>query len=138
MEYSGTVDKPVILFDGVCNLCSGFVQTIIKLDPGGKFQFASLQSEFGLEVRRKAGLDTVGLNTVILYAPPQIFTRSDVPLEIARRLGGVWKLALVGYLLPKGIRNYLYDWVARNRYRWFGKKETCWLPTPELKQRFLS
>jgi len=129
--------KPVILFDGVCNLCNGFVQTTISIDPQGKFQFAALQSEFGQEVMDKASLPVNELNTVILYDDGKIFTHSDVPLEICRRLGGVWSLFLVFKLIPRALRNRLYDWVASNRYRWFGKSESCMIPTPELRKRFL-
>jgi predicted DCC family thiol-disulfide oxidoreductase YuxK len=129
--------KPVVLFDGVCNLCNGFVQTLIRLDPQAKFQFASLQSEFGQDVMRKAQLPLNELNTVILYDNGTIFTHADVPLEIARRLGGFWKLFLVFKIVPRILRNRLYNWVARNRYRWFGQRESCMIPTPELRQRFL-
>jgi predicted DCC family thiol-disulfide oxidoreductase YuxK len=129
--------KPIVLFDGVCNLCNGFVQTLIRLDPQAKFQFASLQSEFGQDVMRKAQLPLNELNTVILYDNGAIFTHADVPLEIARRLGGFWKLFLVFKIVPRILRNRLYNWVARNRYRWFGQRESCMIPTPELRQRFL-
>lgn len=132
-----TFMKPVILFDGVCNLCNGFVQSIIKIDPQGKFQFAALQSEFGQEVMAKAQLPVHELNTVILYDNGKIFTHSDVPLEICRRLGGAWTLLLVFKFIPRSLRNRIYNWVARNRYRWFGKQESCMIPTPELRQRFL-
>jgi len=130
--------KPVILFDGVCNLCNGFVQTTISIDPQGKFQFAALQSEFGQEVMAKASLPVNELNTVILYDNGKIFTHSDVPLEICRRLGGVWSLFLVFKLIPRALRNRLYDWVASNRYRWFGNSESCMIPSPDLRKRFLS
>ncbi|WP_353480026.1 thiol-disulfide oxidoreductase DCC family protein [Haliscomenobacter sp.] len=129
--------KSVILFDGVCNLCNGFVQTTINVDPQGKFQFAALQSEFGQEILTKANLPIDKLNTVILYDNGKIFTHSDVPLEICRRLGGFWRLLLVFKLIPRALRNRLYNWVASNRYRWFGKSETCMIPTPELRKRFL-
>jgi predicted DCC family thiol-disulfide oxidoreductase YuxK len=129
--------KPVILFDGVCNLCNGFVQTTISVDPQGKFQFAALQSEFGQEIMTKANLPVDRISTVILYDNGKIFTHSDVPLEICRRLGGFWRLLLVFKLIPRALRNRLYNWVASNRYRWFGKSESCMIPTPELRKRFL-
>lgn len=129
--------KPVVLFDGVCNLCNGFVQTLVKIDPAGKFQFAALQSEFGQEVMAKAQLPVNEISTVILYDNGKIFTHSDVPLEICRQLGGVWSVFLVFKLVPRFLRNRLYNWVARNRYRWFDQRESCMIPTPELRQRFL-
>ncbi|WP_373552168.1 thiol-disulfide oxidoreductase DCC family protein [Haliscomenobacter sp.] len=129
--------KPVILFDGVCNLCNGFVQYIIKIDPQGKFQFAALQSDFGQEVMAKAQLPVNELSTVVLYDNGKIFTHSNVPLEICRQLGGFWRLLLVFKLIPLSLRNRLYNWVASNRYRWFGQRESCMIPTPELRQRFL-
>lgn len=130
-------EHPVLLFDGVCNLCSGFVQFVIKIDPKGKFRFASLQSDLGQRVLKAAGLSTDALGTVVLVRRGQVFTHSDVALESARILGGGWSLFYVFKILPRFIRDGLYNWVARNRYRWFGQKESCWLPTPDLRRRFL-
>lgn len=130
-------EHPVLLFDGVCNLCSGFVQFVIKIDPKGKFRFASLQSDLGQRVLKAAGLSTNALGTVVLVRRGQVFTHSDVALESARILGGGWSLFYVFKILPRFIRDGLYNWVARNRYRWFGQKEACWLPTPDLRRRFL-
>ena len=110
---------------------------MIRIDPKGKFQFAALQSEFGQEVMGKAKLPVNELNTVILYHNGKIFTHSDVPLEICRLLGGFWRLFLIFKLIPRALRNRIYNWVARNRYRWFGKSESCMIPTPELRERFL-
>ncbi len=130
-------DHPILFFDGVCNLCNGFVQFVIKRDPKAVFRFAPLQSEEGREVLENANLSTEELSTVVLYWKGEIYTHSDVPLEVAKLLGGGWQLFYIFRIIPKGIRNAIYDWVARNRYRWFGRKESCMIPTPDLKSRFL-
>jgi len=130
-------DHPILFFDGVCNLCNGFVQTIIRLDPKGKFRFASLQSEEAQELLRDHKLDPNDLNTVILLDGSRTYTESDVALEVARILGGAWLLLYPLRYLPSRFRDGIYRWVARNRYQWFGKKDQCMVPTPELKNRFL-
>jgi len=129
--------KPILFFDGVCNLCSGFVQFVIERDPDGMFQFASLQSEAGQEILRKNGMSETNLKTVILLKNGRTYTHSDVALEMSRELGGIWSLFYVFKIIPKFLRDKIYDWVATNRYKWFGEKESCWIPTPELKARFL-
>lgn len=128
---------PVVLFDGVCNLCSGSVQFILKRDPAGKFRFASLQSEVGRQFLSKAGLSTSVLNTLILIKGDIYFCKSDAALEIARQLSGLWPVLYVLRGIPRFIRNPIYDWISRNRYRWFGKHQVCWLPSDEWKSRFL-
>ncbi len=133
-----SADKPVLLFDGVCNLCNSSVQWVIEHDPGAKFRFASLQSEAGQALLRQHNLPTDELNTVVLVDAGRAYTRSDVPLRIFGKIGGAWSLLAVFRIVPRPLRNAVYDWIARNRYRWFGKKEACWLPTPDLKARFLS
>ncbi len=130
--------SPVLLFDGVCNLCNATVQFVIRQDPEDIFQFASLQSEAGQAFLKKFNLPTDELNTVVLVNDDKAYTRSDVVLQISKKLGGWWRLMQVFYIVPRPVRNVVYDWIARNRYRWFGKKDECWLPTPELKRRFLS
>ena len=130
-------DKPILLFDGVCNLCNGLVQFIIKRDPHGQFRFTALQSEAGQSLLQEAGLDPSALNTVVMFDNGQFYTHSNVPLQIAWRLGGLWRLFFVFKLVPKWIRDRIYDWIASNRYSWFGKKDSCMIPTPELKQRFI-
>ena len=130
-------DKPIVLFDGVCNLCNGFVQQMIKLDPQGQFRYTAIQSPAGQQIMESQGLSTSNITTVVLYDQGKVYTHSDVALEIARRLGFPWNLAYGFIILPKGFRNVIYDWIARNRYRWFGQKESCMIPTPELKSRFL-
>lgn len=131
-------DKPILLFDGVCNLCNGFVQFIIQHDPEAKFRFAALQSSAGQELLGEAQISTTELSTVVLWETGKFYTHSDVPLRVVRHLGGWWTLFAVFKIIPKSLRDSIYNWVAKNRYRWFGKKESCMIPTPELKARFLS
>lgn len=128
---------PVVLFDGVCNLCSSSVQFILKRDPSGKFRFASLQSDVGRQFLSKAGLSTSVLHTLILIKGDTYFYKSDAALEITRHLSGLWPVLYVFKGIPRFIRNGVYDWISRNRYRWFGKQQVCWLPSDEWKSRFL-
>jgi predicted DCC family thiol-disulfide oxidoreductase YuxK len=128
---------PVILFDGVCNLCNASVQFIIKRDSKSVFRFASLQSAIGQNLLRQAGLDTQLLYSVMFMYQGKVYQRSRAALEIAWRLGGLWSLFYVFILIPPFIRNAVYNWVARNRYRWFGVQQTCMMPTPDMKARFL-
>lgn len=129
--------SPVLLFDGVCNLCNASVQWVIRHDPKAIFRFASLQSEAGQALLQKFNLPTDELNTVVLVDGGKVHTRSDVPIQVGKKLGGWWYLLQMFFIIPRPLRNAVYDWIARNRYRWFGKKEECWLPTPELRVRFL-
>ena len=130
------MDKPVILFDGVCNLCSGSVQFILKRDKEKKFLFASLQSNYGQELLKKLGLPADTFNSFMLYQDGNILTRSTAALQMFQQLKG-WKWVKVFWIVPKFIRDAVYNLVAKNRYSWFGKKNECWLPTAELKARFL-
>lgn len=128
--------QSILLFDGVCNLCHGFVQFILQRDQDGVFQFASLQSTTGQALLKQYDLDE-GLSTVVLIENGKAFTHSDVALRVAPRLNGFWGWVRLGWLLPKTLRDRIYNWVAANRYRWFGKQEACWLPDPKWQGRFL-
>lgn len=128
---------PILLFDGVCNLCSGSVQFIIKRDPGARFRFASLQSATGERLLAELRIDRMALDSLIVVEEGRWYKESDAVLRIVRILGGPWKALGIFRLIPRPLRDRLYRLVARNRYRWFGKKEACWLPTPELRKRFL-
>jgi predicted DCC family thiol-disulfide oxidoreductase YuxK len=128
---------PIVLFDGVCNLCSGSVQFILKRDPEGRFRFASLQSEVGQRYLDELRVDRQAVDSVILIAGDRWYKEGDAALRIARLLPGPWKVLGIFRLLPRPLRDRLYRLIARNRYRWFGKRESCWLPTPELRGRFL-
>lgn len=129
--------KAILLFDGVCNLCNGFVQFVILRDKAGYFQFASLQSEEGQALLEQHGLDKTALSTVVLIERGKAYTHSAVALRVAPHLDGFWGWARIFWLIPVGIRDWIYNWIAKNRYRWFGKKEQCMLPRPEWKERFI-
>lgn len=129
--------RPIVLFDGVCNLCNRIVQFIIKKDKKKLFLFASLQGKTGQEVLKKFNLPVNDFNSFILVDGDQIYTRSTAALRMLRKLGGGWRYFYVFIILPKFIRNALYNRVARNRYKWYGKRDECMIPTPELKERFL-
>jgi predicted DCC family thiol-disulfide oxidoreductase YuxK len=128
---------PIVLFDGVCNLCSASVQFILRRDSGARFRFASLQSAAGQELLARLGIDSQGIDSVVVIEGDRWFKESDAALRVAWHLGGPWRLLTVLRLIPRPLRDRAYRLIARNRYRWFGKKETCWLPTPELQGRFL-
>ena len=131
----------VILFDGVCNLCNGFVQFVIRHDQGGRFRFAALQSDAARALLAAHGLAPIVPGTapesVLLLSGGQLYSHSSAVLRIARGLGGIWRVAAVGGVLPRAWRDALYRFIARHRYRWFGRQESCLLPTPALKARFL-
>lgn len=127
----------VILFDGVCNLCSGAVQFILRNDPKGHFRFASLQSAAGQKLLEQHRLPTNNISTIVLIEDGRAYTRSTAALRIARRLRGAYPLAYAAIVIPAPLRNLGYAFIARNRYRWFGKAEHCMLPRPEFKARFL-
>jgi predicted DCC family thiol-disulfide oxidoreductase YuxK len=130
--------SPVLLFDGACNLCNRSVQWVLLRDPRGIFRFAPLQSDIGQALLRQHGLSTENLDTVVLVDGPRVFLRSDAPLEVARRLGGLWPLLCVFKIVPRALRDGVYNWVARHRYRWFGHQSECFLPNPAWKGRFLA
>ncbi|MCI0751298.1 MAG: thiol-disulfide oxidoreductase DCC family protein [Flammeovirgaceae bacterium] len=127
----------IIFFDGVCNLCNGAVQFIIKRDPKNKFRFASLQSDFAIRRLKDQGIDPQISETIILLQNGKIFTKSRAALEISKRLSGLWPLLYSFAIIPGFLRDSIYNLIARNRYRWFGKRDACMIPTPELKSRFL-
>lgn len=129
--------EKIILFDGVCNLCNSTVQKVIENDAKNQFKFASLQSEFGQKFLEKNKLSKDEFNSMILVDGEKFYTRSDAALRIGKELKGLYKLSGLLFAFPKFIRNSVYDFVSRNRYKWFGKQESCWLPTPELKEKFI-
>lgn len=131
--------KKIVLFDGVCNLCNGFIQFIIKRDTADVFRYASLQSEFGQELLLERHIDTSSIESVVLIEPGvAYYIKSDAALQIGSHLKGYGAVSRILYLIPSGIRNIVYDLIARYRYAWFGKKDACMIPTPELKGKFLS
>ncbi len=128
---------PIILFDGICNLCNGAVQYVIRHDPQGRFLFASLQSESGQQLLAEHQLQQTDFNSFVLIEGNKVFTKSTAALRVAKKLEGFIRL-LGGFIfVPSFLRDGVYDIIAKNRYRWFGKKDTCMLPTPDLSSRFL-
>lgn len=129
--------KRILLFDGVCNLCNGIVQFTIKRDPEGKFKFASLQSESGQTLLKERGLPTNDYDSFVYIKGDNYFLKSSAGLHVLRDLGGIWQLFYVFIIFPKPLRDFIYGLIAKTRYKIFGKRETCMIPTPELKERFL-
>lgn len=127
--------KPIIFFDGVCHLCNAFVETVTQRDRKAQFQFASLQGETAKKTLTAE--ECTHLKSIILFENEQKYQGSDAILRILTRLGGFYKIFVLGYLLPAFFRDALYAWMARNRYAWFGQRETCRLPKPDEKDRFL-
>lgn len=139
---SETKPNPIVLYDGVCGLCNRLVQFIIKRDQRDHFRFASLQSDFANKLLQQHALDPHDLDTVYLvhnYGQPgeRLLARSDAILFLLKQLGGIWGLAAVGKILPRALRDGIYELVARNRYRVFGKYESCMLPEPKHRKKFL-
>jgi predicted DCC family thiol-disulfide oxidoreductase YuxK len=130
-------EKFIVLFDGVCNLCSSSVQFILKRDKKEQFLFGSLQGNYGQEVLKKYGMPQNEFNSFMLLEGDRLYTKSSGALRMLRHLGGAWSLVYAFIILPKFIRDAVYNFAATNRYRWFGKKEECWLPKPEWKKKFL-
>lgn len=131
-------DHPVIVFDGVCNLCHGAVAFIIRHDRAGVFRFAPAQSEAGGALQARYGVDALGSGTLVLIENGVVRRRSDAALAIARRLDGAWKALALLRLVPRPLRDWAYDRVATNRYRWFGRKRECPAPPAAVRERFLS
>ena len=131
------LSQKIILFDGVCNLCSATVQFVLKRDHKSQFLFGSLQSDAGRKLLSRAGLPVDQFHSFVLFEKDKVYTRSSAVLRVARHLGGGWSLFYVFMLVPRFLRDAIYNWIARNRYRWFGKKNECWIPRPEWKARFL-
>ncbi len=131
-------DKKIILFDGVCNLCDSTVQFIIKHDKKDIFRFVALQSELGQQIVKHIGVDTSKTDSILLYEPGvAYYYKAEAAIKIAAELGGIYSLMQGFSVLPKSFSNSVYDYVARNRYKWYGKKEECMIPTPEMKAKFL-
>ena len=126
-----------ILFDGVCNFCNASINFIIDRDKESIFKFATLQSEIGQEILRKYSLKQYDFDSVILEKEGKVYRKSDAALEIARNMDGLWKIFYIFKIIPSFLRNTIYDLIAKNRYRIFGKTDACRIPTPELKARFL-
>lgn len=131
-------NKKIILFDGVCNLCDSSVQFVIKHDKKDVFRFVSLQSELGQNILKHIGINPSNIDSVVLYEPGiAYYFKSAAAIEIAKNLGGVFHFGTIFRIIPTGIRNQLYNYIAKNRYKWFGKKDNCLVPSIEIKSKFL-
>ena len=131
-------DKKIILFDGVCNLCNSSVQYVIKHDKKDIFRFVALQSDLGQKILKHIGINPIHTDSIVLYEPGiSYYYKSTAALQIAKALSGVFTLAIVFTLLPTGISDTIYDFIAKNRYKWYGKKDSCMIPTKEILSKFL-
>ena len=132
-----TLDHPTLLFDGYCNLCSGSVLAIIRRDPQRIFRFVSLQSDLGQALLNQHSLSNIDIDSVVLINGDSCSIKSDAVLDVFHLLGGFYRPLAVFKYLPISFRSWVYDLIAGNRYAWFGKKDVCLIPTPELRERFL-
>lgn len=131
-------NKKIILFDGVCNLCDSTVNKVIKADHQDQFRFVALDSEKGKEILDYIGIDRTKIDSIVLYEPGvAYFIKSKAAFEIASALGGKYSLIGIFSFLPTGITDALYEYIAKNRYKWYGKKESCMIPSEDIKQKFL-
>jgi predicted DCC family thiol-disulfide oxidoreductase YuxK len=131
-------DKKIILFDGVCNLCNASVNFIIKHDKKDLFRFVPIQSNLGQNILYYIGIQPLNMDSVILYEPKiAYYYKSSAALEIMKNLGGFFYFIIILKIIPRSILNMIYDFIAQNRYKWFGKKESCMIPSEELKSKFL-
>lgn len=131
------MNHQVILFDGVCNLCNGFVQFIIKNDKKNKFKFCSLQSKEGRKIIDQGDDNIKNIDSVLLFTENKIYHKSTAVLKISKSLGFPYNLILASRIIPTKLRDSIYDYIAKNRYKWFGKKTSCWIPSDNLKKKFL-
>ncbi|MBA6154922.1 DUF393 domain-containing protein [Tenacibaculum sp. S7007] len=131
-------NKKIILFDGVCNFCNDAVLKIIHYDKKNQFVFTSLQSEIGIKITNYLGIDTSKIDSIILYESSVSYDiKSSAALKIMKEFGGFWSTSQIFWVFPEILRNIIYDFIAKNRYKWFGKKEACMIPTKEIQEKFL-
>ena len=128
--------QPVIFFDGVCNLCNASVQFVIEHDKENYFKFSALQGDYAKEVLPRFNVNPRGLTSTLLLEDGKLYTKSSSALRVAKKLKGFWPLLYGFNIVPKFIRDWVYDIVAKNRYKWWGKQKNCYVPTPELKNKF--
>jgi predicted DCC family thiol-disulfide oxidoreductase YuxK len=131
-------EHPVILFDGVCNFCNGAINFVLKHDKKGIFRFAPLQSEAGQKLLQQFNLSTKDFDSFVLVDNGKIYKKSSASLQVMNKLPWYWKEVQIFRVIPTIFRDAIYDFIAKNRYKWFGKKEQCMIPTPEIRSRFLN
>jgi len=129
--------KGVVLFDGVCNFCNSSVNFIIRHDKKDYFRFTPLQSEIGMKISEKYNLDSGNLKSVILVDKGKIYTKTTAALRIAKQLSGAWPVLYVFIIVPPPIRDVVYNIIAKYRYKWWGERDACMIPTPEIRKKFL-
>jgi predicted DCC family thiol-disulfide oxidoreductase YuxK len=131
------MEHPVILFDGVCNFCNGTINFVIKEDKKGVFRFAPLQSAIGQKLLQEYGLPPTNFNSFVLIQRGKAFQKSAAALQVLKQLPWYWQWTQLFWIVPSFMRNAVYDVIAKNRYRWFGKKDACMIPTADMRSRFL-
>ncbi|MGH7849497.1 MAG: thiol-disulfide oxidoreductase DCC family protein [Thermodesulfobacteriota bacterium] len=130
-------EHPLVIFDGVCNYCCGVVNSIIRKDPGGVFRFAPFQSNSAKSILERYNYPADSLDSFVLIDEGKLYTKSEAGLRVQKLLGGIHKLLYAFIAVPAPVRDAVYDYIARNRYKWYGKKEECMIPDPEIRSRFL-
>ena len=130
-------EKKIILFDGVCNLCNSTVKRVIKNDKKDIFRFTALQSAVGMVMVSELGIDTAKIDSIILIEGDSYSVKSTAALRIAKELSSAYPILYGFIIIPAVIRNWVYDFIAKNRYKWYGRQDSCMIPTPELKKKFL-
>jgi predicted DCC family thiol-disulfide oxidoreductase YuxK len=136
IQKDGTTSPPVVLFDGVCKLCNGSVNFILNRDSKGRLKLAPLQSDYGLRVIASQGKNSDALDSIFLLEGARLSEKSTAIIRISKYLKGAWPLCMIFLIIPRFIRDFIYDIIANNRYRWFGKYGTCRLPNAEFEDRF--
>ena len=136
-EHNTIGRQDILLFDGICNLCNSSVNFIIDHDPKGHFKFAALQSQFGQQKLKELGLNTKNFDSIVLISGDQLYEKSTAALKVAKRLNGLWPVLYGFIIIPPFIRHAVYNLVAKNRYRIWGRRDQCRIPTPEIRQRFM-
>ena len=136
IQKGNTATPPVVLFDGVCKLCNGSVNFVLRRDRAGRLKLAPLQSDYGRRVLASHETKSDPMDSIMLLEGDQLTVKSTAIIRISKYLGGAWPLCMIALVVPRFIRDFVYDVVAKNRYRWFGKYDTCRLPDPEFEDRF--
>ena len=129
--------KVILLFDGHCNLCHWAVQFVLRRNPKKTVQFSALTSNTAQEFLQNQAVDYRSIDSILLVTETAIHTKSTAALHLCKHMNSFWRIALLGFLLPRVLRDFLYDSIAKNRYRWFGKQDDCLLPSPDLQSRFI-
>ncbi len=131
-------NQRIILFDGVCNLCNSAVKFVLKRDKKSVFKFASLQSDIAKKLLKDFEVSGIGEGTFVLIDDGEVYTRSTAALKVSKHLSGIWPLMTIFMIVPRFMRDWVYNLISKNRYRWFGKRDTCMIPSPEMKIKFLN